>query len=222
MAKELDYITLSDLPISRDLLDAQLVKLDAYITKHCAEPVWSYQIPELGEGGACSLFGYLQEEPFLLSDYIDSDPNMELALTKLQTIVEAVVECTGVDWFGIYQSRKIDDVQQLLKLAYSGAPSRPLFPITAAFAETSNNVQTVMSGKARVVNNVSEYVAQGGEYYTCDPKVQSETCLPIFDEFQNCIGIVDAEAFSTDFFTEEVLALLAAACIRIPRFLPQT
>ena len=32
--------------------------------------VWQYLIPELGEGGSCSLFGQLQEAPFELTQYI--------------------------------------------------------------------------------------------------------------------------------------------------------
>ena len=28
---------------------------------------WQYQVPELGEGGACSLFGQLAEQPYDLS-----------------------------------------------------------------------------------------------------------------------------------------------------------
>jgi putative methionine-R-sulfoxide reductase with GAF domain len=69
---------------------------------------------------------------------------------------------------------------------------------------------------------VAEYVAQGGEYYTCDPKVQSEACLPMFDNISGCIGIIDAEAFSTGIFDEQVLAVLVAACIRIPQYLPRS
>ncbi|CAM3583850.1 GAF domain-containing protein [Pseudoalteromonas maricaloris] len=221
MAEMSDYISLSGLSISRELLLLQLEKLDAYIEKNSSPAVWSYQIPELGEGGACSLFGHLQEAPFLLSDYVEKNTVNEQSLAKLQTIVSAVVEFTAVDWFGIYQARATNEGKQLLKLAYSGAPSRPLFPITEAFAATSNNIQTVLSAKARVINDIPQYVASGGEYYTCDPKVKAETCMPLFDDAQNCIGIIDAEAFSESFFNEEILALLAAACTRIPDYLPE-
>ncbi|MFY8272840.1 GAF domain-containing protein [Pseudoalteromonas sp. SSDWG2] len=179
---------------------------------------WQYLIPELGEGGACSLFGHLQDEPFNLQQYIA--PESEANLAQLQGIVDFVVEHTGVDWFGIYQSRDIDGEQQLLKLAYHGAPSRPLFPMNAAFAATSNNVQVAISGKARIINDVEDYVAKGGEYYTCDPKVKSETCLPLYSQEGKVVGIVDAEAFSKDFFTPERIALLVAACKEIVKHLP--
>ena len=70
-----------------------------------------------------------------------------------------------------------------------------------------------------VINNVEQYLAAGGEYYTCDPKVKAEACLPLFNAQQQCIGIVDGEAFNTDFFDKATLALLIACCIKIPHFL---
>ncbi|WP_462157716.1 GAF domain-containing protein [Pseudoalteromonas sp. GB56] len=193
-------------------------KLSDYLIEAAPQVQWQYLIPELGEGGACSLFGHLQDEPFSLTEYLDS--SVQPQLSKLQAIVDFVVEQSGVDWFGIYQSREVDGEPQLLKLAYHGAPSRPLFPINEAFAATSNNVQVVMSGKARIINDVEDYVAKGGEYYTCDPKVKSESCLPLYSQQGKVVGIVDAEAFSKDFFTPERIALLVAACKEIVEHLP--
>ncbi|USD27521.1 histidine kinase [Pseudoalteromonas sp. SCSIO 43201] len=221
MAKMSRYISLSGLSIQPELLQQQLVKVDTFLEQNTSSAVWSYQIPELGEGGSCSLFGNLQDTPFLLQEYIEKAESNEYALSKLQTIVSAVVAHSAVDWFGIYQARETQESKQLLKLAYHGAPSRPLFPITEAFAATSNNIQTVLSAKARVINDIPAYVARGGEYYTCDPKVKAEVCLPLFNEHEQCIGIIDAEAFTEAFFDEEILAFLAAACIRIPQYLPK-
>ncbi|WP_105200699.1 MULTISPECIES: GAF domain-containing protein [unclassified Pseudoalteromonas] len=192
--------------------------LQEYLANTSAQVQWQYLIPELGEGGACSLFGHLQEEPFSLREHLDIDAEAQLA--KLQGIVDFVVQQSGVDWFGIYQSRDIHGQSQLLKLAYHGAPSRPLFPITPEFAATSNNVQVVSSGKARIINNVEDYVASGGEYYTCDPKVKAESCLPLYSQKGKVVGIIDAEAFSTDFFTPERIALLVAASKEIVAHLP--
>ncbi|WP_105258522.1 GAF domain-containing protein [Pseudoalteromonas sp. T1lg88] len=192
--------------------------LQEYLANTSAQVQWQYLIPELGEGGACSLFGHLQEEPFSLREHLDIDAEAQLA--KLQGIVDFVVQQSGVDWFGIYQSRDIQGQSQLLKLAYHGAPSRPLFPITPEFAATSNNVQVVSSGKARIINNVEDYVASGGEYYTCDPKVKAESCLPLYSQKGKVVGIIDAEAFSTDFFTPERIALLVAASKEIVAHLP--
>ncbi|MCG7533767.1 GAF domain-containing protein [Pseudoalteromonas sp. OOF1S-7] len=214
------YLSHCNLSISESAVAAQLTELDAYLDTHRFDARWSYQIPELGEGGSCSLFGHLQDAPFLLTDYVCQNSECEHQLSRLQTIAEYVKSSTGVDWFGIYQARPADGIQQLLKLAYYGAPSRPLFPITDAFAATSNNIQTYLSEQARVINNIPDYVAKGGEYYTCDPKVQSEVCLPLLDRQGQCFGIIDAEAFEQECFDEYKLAVLVAACIRTIEYLP--
>ena len=214
------YLTQAQLSVDQNLISAELEKLELYLasspnTKVC----WEYQIPELGEGGACSLFGYLQDEPFKLIDYIENNSQTEQKLAQLQAIVNYIEQQTKVDWYGIYQATITNEGKQLLKLAYHGAPSRPLFPLTEAFAAGSNNVQVALSRKGRIINNVENYLSQGGEYYTCDPKVKSETCLPLFNSQNECVGIVDAEAFSNDFFDEKTLAILIACCIKIPHFL---
>ncbi|WP_105190470.1 MULTISPECIES: GAF domain-containing protein [unclassified Pseudoalteromonas] len=212
------YNQLAHIEADVALIEQYQALLKEYVATANAQVQWQYLIPELGEGGACSLFGHLQEEPFSLREHLDTGAEERLA--TLQAIVDFVVEQSGVDWFGIYQARDIDGQWQLLKLAYYGAPSRPLFPITAEFAATSNNVQVASSGKARIINNVEDYVASGGEYYTCDPKVKAESCLPLYSQEGKVVGIVDAEAFSTDFFTPERLALLVAASKEIVAHLP--
>lgn len=229
MAKMISsYLSLSGVKTSPTLIEQALAELDAALhVEHDndtskIEAVWSYLIPELGEGGSCSLFGQLQEAPFELETYISKNQENRLQLEKLYAIVNFVVDKTQVDWFGIYANTLTAEGEQLLKLAYHGAPSRPLFPLNEDFAKISNNVQVALSSKGRIVNNVAEYVAQGGEYYTCDPKVQSEACLPMFDNISGCIGIIDAEAFSTGIFDEQVLAVLVAACIKIPQYLPRS
>ncbi|MCF6434613.1 GAF domain-containing protein [Pseudoalteromonas sp. MMG022] len=217
------YLTQSALNVEPADVELALSQLDEFLQdqSNWQDAVWAYRIPELGEGGACSLFGHLQDEPFELNSLLPQDEQTSQALAKLQSIVAFVQRQTNVDWFGIYQTRETSQGAQLLKLAYHGAPSRPLFPVNEQFAATSNNVQVVISGHARVINDVAAYVDNGGEYYTCDPKVQAEACLPLFDNANNCIGIIDAEAFSKDFFTPSVLALLIAVCIKIPQYLPE-
>ncbi|KZN62701.1 hypothetical protein N473_18935 [Pseudoalteromonas luteoviolacea CPMOR-1] len=215
------YLDKTQTSLDHTLVQSQLDALDAYLASHQAQTIWSYQIPELGEGGSCSLFGHLQEAPFELEAVIERTQENDVLLSKLQTIVEFVTNKTGVEWFGIYQSRQVDGEQQLLKLAYNGAPSRPLFPINEQFAATSNNIQTVLSEKSRIINNIPEYIAQGGEYYTCDPKVQAEVCIPLLNDKLDCIGIIDAEAFSKDFFTADNLSVLVAACMKITHYLPK-
>ncbi|MDC2890843.1 hypothetical protein [Psychrosphaera algicola] len=64
-------------------------------------------------------------------------------------------------------------------MAYFGEPSRAEFPLTPEFATISNNSFVGLYGEKRTINDVQKYVADGGEYYTCDPKVKSELCWPI-------------------------------------------
>lgn len=183
--------------------------------------VWQYLIPELGEGGSCSLFGQLQEAPFELAQYIAANESNTRALSALTSIVSFVEKQNLINWFGIYQSRQIEDQTQLLKLSYFGNPSRPLFPVDENYARISNNAFVALHGKGRVINNVEQYVANGGEYYTCDPAVKSEVCLPYFSESGEVLGIIDAEAFENDVFNQDALALLQAICEVVPNYLPE-
>lgn len=183
--------------------------------------VWQYLIPELGEGGSCSLFGQLQEAPFELTQYIAANEPNTQALAALASIVSFVEKQKLIDWFGIYQSRQIEGQTQLLKLSYFGNPSRPLFPVDENYARISNNAFVALHGKGRVINNVEQYVANGGEYYTCDPAVKSEVCLPYFSESGEVLGIIDAEAFENDVFNQDALALLQAICEVVPNYLPE-
>lgn len=216
------YNVLAAIDIDVDKVDAALTELHAYMNEHAGQhqAVWSYLIPELGEGGSCSLFGALQQEPFSLASQLGNDKAVDNALSHLQSIVKFIESKTNVDWFGIYQTRVNSEGSHLLKLAYLGAPSRPIFPLTSEFAKISNNVQVGLRGKGRIINDVDAYVSQGGEYYTCDPKVKSEVCLPLYNAHNQCIGIIDAESFNKDFFTEQQLAYFVAACIKIPQYLP--
>ncbi|MDE3271189.1 GAF domain-containing protein [Pseudoalteromonas sp. G4] len=183
--------------------------------------VWQYLIPELGEGGSCSLFGQLQEAPFELTQYIAANESNTQALAALTSVVSFVEKQKLIDWFGIYQSRQIEGQTQLLKLSYFGNPSRPLFPVDENYARISNNAFVALHGKGRVINNVKQYVANGGEYYTCDPAVKSEVCLPYFSDSGEVLGIIDAEAFDNDVFNQDALALLQAICEVVPNYLPE-
>ncbi|MDC9527884.1 histidine kinase, partial [Pseudoalteromonas sp. Angola-30] len=52
------YLEYAQLNVEPQLIHAELEKLEQYLNKNAAPAVrWEYQIPELGEGGACSLFG---------------------------------------------------------------------------------------------------------------------------------------------------------------------
>lgn len=197
--------------------------LRQYLEQGSAPTVnWQYQVPELGEGGACSLFGVLAAEPYDLTAILGGQTAAnQQALARLSQITAFYQQQAGVAWFGIYQARPNPAGEAVLvKLSYFGAPSRAEFPLTPEFATISNNSSVGLSGKARVINSVASYLQQGGEYYTCDPKVQAEACLPLYAQSGRILGIVDAEDFQAEVFDQRALALLVAVCLTIPDYLP--
>lgn len=179
---------------------------------------WQYQVPELGEGGACSLFGQLAEQPYDLSIILGGKtPENQRLLAQMAAVSAFYRAHSQSDWFGIYQRRVNPERETVLvKLCYFGAPSRAEFPLTAEFAAMSNNSSVGLSGKARIINDVPAYLQQGGEYYTCDPKVLAEACVPLIDEAGQVVGIIDSEAFQKQLFTADELALLIATAIIVP------
>lgn len=197
--------------------------LRQYLEQVAAPTVnWQYEVPELGEGGACSLFGVLAAEPYDLTAILGGQTAAnQQALARLSQITAFYQQQAGVAWFGIYQARPNPSGEAVLvKLSYFGAPSRAEFPLTPEFATISNNSSVGLSGKARVINSVASYLQQGGEYYTCDPKVQAEACLPLYAQSGRILGIVDAEDFQAEVFDQRALALLVAVCLTIPDYLP--
>ncbi|MBE0362608.1 hypothetical protein PULV_a0137 [Pseudoalteromonas ulvae UL12] len=216
------YLSTAGLECPVSLIESKIELIQTYLAQHGLDtkaPL-NYYVPELGEGGSCSLFGHLQAEPFELSSVVNitDDKNLE-RLNCLQAIVDCVVKESQVDWFGIYQKVTHDSQQQLVKLAYFGAESRACFPLNETFAALSNNVKVGLSKRARVINDIPTYLTEGGEYYTCDPKVLAESCLPLLSGDNQLLGIIDAEAFKLHFFDDEQLALLIAACFVIPKYL---
>lgn len=180
--------------------------------------LYTYKVPKLGEGGACSITDELEETPYNLAQTYKIDYNVEslktapqtLRLQKLNAVIEKLQNITGVDWLGIYRrTQSLQGEEILLKEAYYGAPSRAEFPLNETFAKTSNNSTVGLSGKAVVVNSVDDY---DGPYYECDSKVQSEFCLPIFNSNNEVIGIIDAEAFAKNFFDEQKLLEISKVC----------
>lgn len=191
-------------------------QLQDFVQQQQPEVQWQYQVPELGEGGACSLFGQLAAEPYDLAATLGGNNPTNLAfLQRMQAVVNFYQQRSASDWFGIYQKRQMS-ADVLVKLAYFGAPSRAEFPITAEFAQISNNSSVAISGHARIIAEVASYVATGGEYYTCDPKVQAEACLPLFAANGDLIGIIDAEAFKPNLYTGSEFALLIAVVTVLP------
>ena len=66
------------------------------------------------------------------------------------------------DWFGIYRKISYHGNEVLVKEAYTGEPSRAIFPLTNEFAEISNNSWVGMKGIGKVIQDVNNY---DGPYY---------------------------------------------------------
>lgn len=196
----------------------QLLLQQAQATATAPAIQWQYQVPELGEGGACSLFGQLAEQPYDLTAILGGQTATNQQLLQQMTMISAFYQSQSKsDWFGIYQRRVNPQGETVLvKLSYFGAPSRAEFPLTAEFAAISNNSTVGLTGKARIINDVPAYLQQGGEYYTCDPKVLAEACIPLYDEAGQVVGIIDSEAFQKQLFEADELALLIATAILVP------
>jgi len=182
-----------------------------------AEVRWSYRVPELGESGACSLFGQLAEAPYDLAAALGGrTPDNRRRVAAATLVVDHYRRHSRSHWFGLYQARRdAAGPGRLVKLAYFGAESRAEFPLTEEFARGSNNSAVGLSGRGRVINDVAAFVAEGGGYYTCDPKVRAEACLPIFARDGSVAGILDSEAFEAGFFAGEELALVVAVGVEL-------
>ncbi len=183
--------------------------------------LYRYRVPRLSDDGSCSLQGEMEVQPFDLADWLGGATDDKLlCLWRLNRLLDRVVDMTGVDWVGIYQVRSKSGERKLVKLAYRGAPSRAVFPLTPDFAARSNNCAVGLSGRARLIPDIQTYLAGGGVYYQCDGRVRSEACLPLFGEFGDVLGIVDAEAFVPEFFQPLQLNCFIALAVVSARFLP--
>lgn len=201
---------------------AYRLQLQQALQQAAQTPVqWQFRVPELGEGGSCSLFGQLAAEPYDLAATLGGQTaeNQRL-LQQVSTVVAFYQANSQSHWFGVYQKRRNPAGETVLvKLAYFGAESRAEFPLTAEFAAISNNSTVGLSGRGRVINDVAAYLASGGEYYTCDPKVQAEACLPLLTADGDVLGIIDSEAFEKQIFAGDELALLCAVALELPAVL---
>ncbi|WP_374517154.1 hypothetical protein [Undibacterium squillarum] len=192
----------------------------ALATSEEIDIAWQYAVPELGEGGSCSLFGQLASGPYDLLKTLGGDALAARPLLRAVTQITAFYrQHSQSDWFGIYQARQLDAHRALVKLAYFGAPSRAEFPLTPEFAAISNNSSVGLSGRGRIIHDVQAYVAGGGEYYTCDPKVNAEACLPVLANDGSVLGIIDAETFRQNLYQNDELALLLAVCVALSSIL---
>lgn len=168
--------------------------------------LWSYRIPEVSEDGSCSLVEQLQPEPFNLACHLygikkisasEIPHNASVAQWRLNEIMGRLSELTQVDWLGVYSrfTHQAGADDGLVKLAYRGEPSRPIFPINEEFLAKSSNSLTAHHNRARVITDTRSK-SNDTPYYECDHKVRSESCLPIIDPTTGRnLGIIDAESW---------------------------
>jgi L-methionine (R)-S-oxide reductase len=186
------------------------------------QTLYTYQVPMLSDDGSCSLVEEMAPMPYDLTTILGGRHDATTRkLMLLNQLVEHATQLTGADWLGLYQARQTATKQNVLvKLAYRGRPSRAEFPLTPEFAKGSTNSTVGLSGSARVIDDVAAYTAEGGGFYVCDDAVQSEACLPIFDEGGTIIGIIDAEAEPKNFFNPDRISALVAMALVAPALLP--
>ena len=82
---------------------------------------WQYQVPELGEGGSCSLFGKLAAEPYDLTAILGGKTQANHALlARLNAISRYYQSHSQSNWFGIYQQRQNSAGETVLVLGAAG------------------------------------------------------------------------------------------------------
>jgi putative methionine-R-sulfoxide reductase with GAF domain len=178
--------------------------------------LYRYLVPKLGEGGSCSLVDELDDTPYNVAPWLGGESEAAAAaLLQLHALVEATLQAAAADWLGVYCRFERDGQARLVKLAYRGLPSRGEFPLTEDFALFSNNSRVGLSGRAAIVADVAAWQAAGGAYYECDPKVQSEVCLPVLAADGSVVGILDAEDARPGFFGEAEQAALVALALAL-------
>lgn len=187
--------------------------------------LYTYQVPTLNAAGTCSNLAQLAKRPFSLAGDVyhisDEVTSSDEKLTthpltqRLQCLNNAVNQLrflTGADWIGIYRMVRADGDIALVKEAYLGEPSRPVFPVTEAFAQKSTNSWVALTARGRSIPDTNNRGA-GVTYYECSGRVQSELCVPILRRRKgdvvsndpiNCVwevvGIIDLESWKLNHF----------------------
>jgi L-methionine (R)-S-oxide reductase len=213
---------LPHVPVMSKAIHGIMAALGELPPKFDLHTLYTYQVPMLSDDGSCSLIEEMAPMPYDLTTILGGRHDATTRkLMLLNQLVEHATQLTGADWLGLYQARQTATKQSVLvKLAYRGRPSRAEFPLTPEFAKGSTNSTVGLSGSARVIDDVAAYTAEGGGFYVCDDAVQSEACLPIFDEAGTIIGIIDAEAEPKNFFNPDRISALVAMALVAPALLP--
>ncbi|MEW9898320.1 GAF domain-containing protein [Chitinivorax sp. PXF-14] len=217
--------SLADMPGFTDAVIESAARLDARPASAPqpadAAAIYRYRVPLLSDDGSCSVFDALAPNPYDLSAALGGvQPQTTRRLLQIGALLDETLADIPCDWLGVYQLCERPVGPALVKLAYRGKPSRAEFPLTPEFAAHSNNSAVGLSGQARVIDHVASYVERGGAYYICDPAVQAEACLPVFDLDGRVIGIIDAEDAQPAHFQGAKLALLVALCLALTSWLP--
>jgi L-methionine (R)-S-oxide reductase len=198
-----------------DIVKKAFVSKTPVLSDEEVKSLYSYPVPKMSPDGSCSIIEEAADKPYNLAETLGltsdfsrlKDYEQTIRLWRLNEIVHKIYRLSGVNWFGIY--RKVTNPKGelvLVKEAYEGLFSRAEFPLTKEFAKKSNNSTVGLSGKAIVIQDVA---AHTGAYYKCDGKVNSEFCAPILGPDDEVIGIIDAEAFAANHYTQERLLQIA-------------
>jgi putative methionine-R-sulfoxide reductase with GAF domain len=220
---------LSSADIASRVASSQLLLLDiaaiaAAVPLHLsaadASSLGQYRVPEVRDG-ACSAPDRLQAEPFNIQAALEAAGGscglpVLRRLYALRGVCARLAAACDAQWAGVYLRTRPagSDEEALLKLAYVGAPSRALFPLTPQFAALSNNSTVGLTGEAVVIADV-QALPSDSPYYSCDGRVRSEICAPICDCFGNVLGVVDVEAFAPGTFTPERVDLVLHCCAQL-------
>jgi putative methionine-R-sulfoxide reductase with GAF domain len=183
-----------------------------------------YRIPTVSKDGTCSNIAKLSVRPFnlavdayhmdistssaLSNDQLLRQHPVTVRLSLLNRIVGEIRRITDADWIGLYRVVLADNSPSLLKEAYFGEPSRPLFPLTDEFARKSTNSWVGLTGNVRIISNTRQR-EDGVSYYECSGKVQSELCVPVLRRLSEhqyqVIGIIDLESWNLNHFSPRLV-----------------
>jgi hypothetical protein len=87
---------------AEELVATEVQALEEYIasnrTSKLSEELYTFAVPLLGPGGACSLFGRLDPAPYDLRGALPASAETADALARLQCLVESSRSRIGVDW----------------------------------------------------------------------------------------------------------------------------
>ncbi|KAM9957954.1 hypothetical protein ACTFIW_012930 [Dictyostelium discoideum] len=216
---DLSTITI-DCDNDNDLVKKIFESLDYDKNEDYYKGFYNFTIPKLGENGSCSMKTEFEQFD-LTTVYGERTSTSDLHLWRLYQIINELQKLTNVDWLGIYKKTTYknsnnDNEDCLLKLAYYGEFSRPIFPLTDYFQTISNNSWVGLNGKSKVIQSLATYE---GVYYNCSDKVKSEICIPIFDKNQNVIGIIDAESWKDNHFNSKNLLEIVKVAISLSNYL---